>query len=122
MFELLKDVHCAICGGVVDDNNLFLVILLLQDGFNASLYEPATVVRHNGDGYVVVVGHAVFLSGLLKLLLNRAFRRRRVTPAFTRTQALTSKADYLAEHGHRLRDTNGPYTGGRARNKSSYHG
>jgi hypothetical protein len=68
------------------------------------------------------VRHAVFLSGLLELLLNRAFRRQRVTPAFTRTQASTSKADYLAEHGHRLRDTNGPYTGGRARNEPGYHG
>ena len=59
--ELLQDVYCPVSGGVVNDDDLFPFILLLQDGFETSLDEPATVVRHYRDGYVVVLGHAVYV-------------------------------------------------------------
>ena len=71
ILELLEDVDRAVGGGVVDDDDLFRIVLLGQHGFEASLDEPAAVVGHYRDGDEVVVGHARLLEVLCRTLTSK---------------------------------------------------
>ena len=102
----------------------FRVVLLLQDGFEASFDEPATVVRHDRDGYVVVMGHAVFYLDCFDCS-NCSFTgwlfHRGTAPAFTLTQALPGQPNYFTIYRYRFRDTGLQHPGNRPREARQHH-
>src|ERR1051326_2930880 len=57
IFELFQDIDGAVSGGVVDDDDFFVRVTLLQHRFEAAFDKAAAVVSDYGDGYDVVVRH-----------------------------------------------------------------
>ena len=59
VFELFENVDCSIGGGIVDNKDLNVGVLLRQHGFQAPFDKASAIVSHQGDGYKIVKGHSV---------------------------------------------------------------
>src|SRR5690349_4091450 len=57
ILELFQDIGGSVDRAVIDDDDFFVRILLLEYRFQAPLDESAAVISNDGDGYEVAIGH-----------------------------------------------------------------